>query len=320
MKTIENLFQRYIQYRKAEGRKPLLNSGLDSFYTYCKTNGICQQPLSQEIVNKWLSPRLETESAISYQTRYYHFISFLRFANEHGYTNIAEPSKPKPAKSTYIPHIMTFEETKRFFEACDQLSSIPFHSKSPKMQRRQRLVRIEVPVFYRLMYSTGMRPPEVRCLMRTDVNLQTGEVHVHNTKGYAEHILVLHDSMLHLLKQYDERMDMMMPNRIYMFPDEDGNLYDASWQNRMFQKCWHIANDTKCVAYCFRHHYAVDNINKLIGEGIEANEKLVALSKSMGHASFQETLHYYSLVPEFGKIIDDVNDDDVLPNISDYEI
>ena len=38
----------------------------------------------------------------------------------------------------------------------------------------------------------------------------------------------------------------------------------------------------------------------------------------MGHASLKETLHYYNLVPQFGKILEDLSDDELdelLPNI-----
>ena len=122
--------------------------------------------------------------------------------------------------------------------------------------------------------------------------------------------------------EYDRKMEAKMPKRKMMFPNEYDKPFNSGWQYRMFKTHWSKYNDTKCVAYCFRHNYAIVNINKLIKQGVEANEQLVALSRSMGHASLKETMHYYNLVPAFGKIIDDLSSEEtenLLPNIDDYE-
>lgn len=315
MKPIEFIKEQYIQYRIMSSRKPNLNTGLRYFLDWVTKEYPTEKYFTQEMVDKWLIHR-DGESPISYQTRYYHTISILRFARERQWTSVMEPMPPRPAKSTYLPHIFTQIELANFFRACDEYSEERFYF--VKSQRRHHLMTIEAPIFYRLMYSTGMRPPEVRCLMRSDVNFDNGEAKIHNTKGYNEHLIVLHDTMLELLRLYDADMDNIMPNRIYMFPDENDQPYTTSSQNRLFQRLWHKYNESDCVAYCFRHNYAITNINKLICRGIEANEELMALCRSMGHASFQETMHYYSMVPNFGKLLDDLCDNDleeILPTI-----
>ena len=85
---------------------------------------------------------------------------------------------------------------------------------------------------------------------------------------------------------------------------------------------WKKANDTKCVAYCFRHNYAITNINRILHRGVEGDEDLIALSRSMGHASLKATLHYYNITPQFGKILEETGENhfnDILPNIDNYE-
>ncbi len=318
MMSIQEMREKYIEYRMLSGLKPSLNSGLVYFLKFCSTKG---NKITQEAVDEWFVKK-ESESPISYQTRFYHALSFIKHANERKWIKIIEPKRPRPAKSVYVPHMMTQTELKNFFDSCDSMKPTPFHKKSRKMIQRQKLTSIIVPVFYRLMYSTGMRPNEVRLLERKDVNFETGEVIVHNTKGYNEHSLVLHDSMLDLLKVYDTEMDENVPKRRMMFPNESDEPYNAEWQWRMFKTHWEKYNDTKCVAYCFRHNYAITNINKLIRLGTEATEQLVALSRSMGHASLKETLHYYNFVPQFGKLLEDLGGDELdelLPNIEGYE-
>ena len=318
MISLQEMTEKYIEYRLLSGQKPSLNSGLAYFLKFCATKG---DKITQEAVDEWFVKK-ESESPISYQTRFYHALSFIKHANERKWIKVIEPKRPRPAKSIYVPHFMTAVEIKNFFASCDSMLSEPYHKNSKKMERRQRLVNIIVPVFYRLIFSTGMRPIEARLLRRSDVDLKNGEVIIRHTKGYNEHMLVLHDTMLDLMKSYDELMNLLFPDRKMMFPNENDEPYDASWQNRMFQTHWSKYNDTKCVAYCFRHNYAITNINKLISIGTEATEQLVALSRSMGHASLKETLHYYSLVPQFGKILEDLCDselDELLPNIDSYE-
>lgn len=310
--------EKYIEYRLLSGLKSPMNNGLDNFLKFCISKG---NKINQEAVDEWFLKK-ERESQISYQTRFYNVLSFLKHANERRWIKIIEPVRPRPAKSVYMPHFITAVELNNFFSSCDNMEPVPHHKNSKKMVRRQQLASIIVPVFYRLMYSTGMRPNEVRCLERKDVNFNTGEVLVHNTKGYNEHILVLHDSMLTLLKAYDSVMEDKIPNRKMMFPNENDEPYNDAWQRRMFEKHWNKYNDTKCVAYCFRHNYAITNINKLIKLGQEATEQLVALSRSMGHASLKETLHYYNLVPQFGKILEELGDNElneILPNIYNNE-
>lgn len=70
-----------------------------------------------------------------------------------------------------------------------------------------------LPVFFRLLYSSGMRTTEAILLERDDVNLENGVVSIKRGKGYDQHYAVLHDTMLDLMRTYDGRMDELVPNR-----------------------------------------------------------------------------------------------------------
>lgn len=72
-----------------------------------------------------------------------------------------------------------------------------------------------VPVFFRLLYSSGMRTTEVRLLHRKDIDLQSGIIKIKQTKGHMEHYVVLHDTMLELMKIYDKAIEKLQPNRTY---------------------------------------------------------------------------------------------------------
>ena len=45
------------------------------------------------------------------------------------------------------------------------------------------------------------------------------------------------------------------------------------------------------------------NINQWINKGFDFDDKLLYLSKSMGHATIESTKYYYSIVPGFSEIL-----------------
>ena len=71
---------------------------------------------------------------------------------------------------------------------------------------------------------------------------------------------------------------------------------------RMPAAVW-VMKGTRLLGYEFRHHYAVENINRWVGRGFEFHDRLVFLSKSMGHTTVESTKYYYSIVPGLSKII-----------------
>ena len=134
--------EKYIEYRLLSGQKPSLNSGLAYFLKFCATKG---DKITQEAVDEWFVKK-ESESPISYQTRFYHALSFIKHANERKWIKVIEPKRPKPAKSVYVPHMMTQTELKNFFDSCDSMKPTPYHKMSRKMIQRQKLTSIIVPV------------------------------------------------------------------------------------------------------------------------------------------------------------------------------
>jgi integrase len=81
-----------------------------------------------------------------------------------------------------------------------------------------RLNKLELPVYYRLLLSTGMRTNEARWLRRSDVDLTEGVVNINQSKGADQHRVALHESMLILLKRYDENM-ANYPNGASSYPN-----------------------------------------------------------------------------------------------------
>ena len=71
-----------------------------------------------------------------------------------------------------------------------------------------------------------------------------------------------------------------------------------------------------------RHEYATRNIMSWDGDAFDAHDRLLWLSRSMGHRSVQSTLHYFTLVPAISdKILEATGErmDEIIPDVWEWE-
>ena len=54
----------------------------------------------------------------------------------------------------------------------------------------------------RLLFSSGIRTNEVRLLLRENVDLKRGILDIQYSKGHDQHYIVLHDSMLEIMRRW----------------------------------------------------------------------------------------------------------------------
>jgi len=309
------LMQAYVFYQKVSGHWNESSSepNLVLFDRYCKKQYPEAELLSQEMVNGWCHKR-DTEINNSCRSRIYVVTSFIRYLRKRGKTDVIEPDIPRQERCTYIPHSFTDAELENFFRACDNLPSV---SHTPQ----QRCRKITIPVFFRLLYSSGIRTNEARMLKVEDVDLYHGILNIRYSKGHTQHYVVLHDSMVKLLKTYNTAIQKQYPQRAYFFPARGNTFHKRQWVQTNFQELWNKYNSSHATAYEFRHHYAITNINRWTDEGFGFDAKLLYLSKSMGHSTLESTKYYYSLVPGMADILEEKTGMDfetIVPEV-DYE-
>lgn len=306
--------ENYVAYRNASGRTSASYvKNLVHFDGYCAREHPLKKELTQEMVDQWCRQR-DTECGNSCISRIYPIISFLRYAIGRKLVDVVIPVAPKYTPRAYIPHAFTREELNSFFNACDSL-------KTPKGIDGD-IRKITVPVFFRLLYSSGMRTTEARLLRKEDVDLGSGVVNIRFSKGFNQHFTVLHNSMLGLMKIYDPAISKLVPHRVYFFPTGTNKGLSDRWVTYFFRKLWAQNSKAYATAYELRHNYAIENINSWIGEGLNTHMKLLALSKSMGHSDVESTKYYYALVPGLSDIINQVTNDtfnEIIPNIRNNE-
>ena len=105
--------------------------------------------------------------------------------------------------------------------------------------------------------------------------------------------------MVDVLAAYDRSVAELQPGRTYFFESCRGGHYKRNWVSTNFRKMWEEANGTgtDVVAYDLRHNYATTNIMSWECDAFDAHDRLLWLSKSMGHRHISSTLYYFSLVP-----------------------
>lgn len=311
-----DIIERFVHYRKASGswNEPAYGLNIKLFDHFCADHypGI---DLSQDMVNTWCAQR-ETENNRSCYTRTLIIREFIDYLQKRNLTDVVPAAPPKPEKKKYIPYAFTNDELSSFFKACDSI--VPYKGRFASILRK-----ITCPVFFRLLYSSGIRTTEARYLQCKDVDLTHGVLNIRQSKGYDQHYVALHESMTELLKKYDQTVSSIQPSRTYFFESQKGTHYSRDWVEENFTSLWFKAKgkSEKVVAYDLRHNYAITNINNWADDTFEFSDRLNYLSKSMGHRWIESTLYYYSIVPRLADTIQEKTEagfNNIVPEVA-YE-
>jgi len=311
------LIERFVVYRKASGswNEPCYGLNIKLFDHFCADKYPECGYLNQEMVDSWCAKR-DTETNSSQDTRTRVVRAFVKYAWGRGFANVILPKRLKPEPKAYVPYAFDDDELLRFFNECDNIT--------PYLGRRSSVIRkLTVPIFFRLLYSSGIRTTEARLLRKESVDLVHGVLDIRQSKGYDQHYIALHDTMTELMCRYDQAISALQPNRVFFFESSKGSNYSRCWVQDNFREFWNRANAPgDVVAYDIRHHYAIVNINSWIDDGFEFNDKLQYLSKSMGHRSIEATRYYYSIVPRLSDTLKEKTEDGfnaIVPEVVDDE-
>lgn len=293
------LFYQFVSFRKASGRwNSSYEKHLRSFDRHCATIYPKAKELSQEMVDTWCKKH-QNENLHSCGKRIAVIKSFLKYAYKRELLDLkckCIPTHGLEKVTIKEPHVFTEEELINFFHSCDEVKAVRY-------RLVDSLMALVIPVFFRLLYSSGMRTNEVRNLNIEDVGLKQGIINIHQTKGYTEHRIALHPTMKKLLQEYDAAVKKLMPNRKYFFANYNNKPYSSSWMVDHFESLWFKYNHSEATAYNLRHNYATTNINSWPAQSELFNRNLLYLSRSMGHATIDTTMYYYHFTPIFAEIL-----------------
>lgn len=268
---------------------------LRKFDAYCYEKHPNDTVLTQELVHGWLQDAA-TQGYIDMAGRGGAIRIFAKYLRSMGYDAYVIPTTYCSYKSNFVPYILSQSELSAFFKATDELTQ--WHC-------GDRFSPILAPVLFRLMYTSGLRPSEIRGIKNSDVNLNTGEIHITDNKRKKERIIVVSDDMLRLLIEYESRKNMLFVHTEYFFPRADGVQYSSQQLGVLCDKCWRLANPdlpSKSLPalrpYDFRHSFASSVLQRWIDEEKDLYTMLPYLRAYMGHEHFSDTAYYIHILPE----------------------
>jgi len=293
------LINQFVSHRKTSGRwSDVYDRNIRSFDMHCATRYPEATLLTQEMVDTWCTKR-QTENPHSWGKRIAVINSFLKYTYNRGLLDLEWNSIPTKGPDNMVikePHVFTDVELNNFFYACD-------HIQISRYGLIDRLMKLTTPVFFRLLYSSGMRTNEARSLDVEDVDLKHGIINIRHAKGYTEHRVALHPTMNERLVEYDAAVNRLIPNRKCFFPGYYDKYYTLSWMDYNFEILWFKYNHNQATAYHLRHHFATTNINSWPAQAEKFNRNLLYLSRSMGHSTVETTMYYYNYTPKLAEIL-----------------
>ena len=221
--------------------------------------------MSREIVLEWIEKR-PNENAKGQQTRASAIRCFGSYLDATGIPAYILPDKFVGGNSNFTPYLFNDEELSSLFKAIDDLrptSRYPF----------QHLI---LPVLFRMIYTCGLRPREGRELLHKNIDFETGEILIAETKGHKERIVVMSDDMLRLCQIYEQKLRIFAPESTHFFPSTNDSYLSGTWINNKLKKCWLDANpgqspDTlpRVRVYDLRNRFASEILNGIIAEYLD---------------------------------------------------
>ena len=264
-----------------------------SFDRHCFEVYPGQQELTQAIVLSWLKP----EPGKSPQT-IHGKAAFVRALGKYqksiGKAAYILPDRFTAGGTVFIPYLFGDDELAALFHEidCYQYPRDPF---------RPLLLR----TYFRMTYTCGLRPNEGRNLRRNEVDLNSGEVRIIETKWRKSRTIVMSEDMLSLARSYASIRDAAFPESAYFFPAPDGGPYSAQKMQGKFK--WFFARIKPGIpkdllpavrVYDLRHRFATAVLNRWLDEKKELSSRLPYLQTYMGHKDWEATAYYIHLLPE----------------------
>lgn len=262
---------------KYKGEKYLLHQ----FDTYLVEHGFSGDELTREMVEGY-SLRPASESPKTVEVKLSVVRSLGTYMNKNGGTAyFLEPSKKAQAIS--LPSYYDNDSLTRLLRAADT-----YHGRSPWM-------KYVVPVYFRLLYITGMRENEGCCIERCDVDYEKKRILIRGAKNDKDRYIYISDFCCDMLKRFDGIMERYKPGRKYLFPSSgnlDNHIYDK-YLFQVFNVLRHVSNIPESLTiHSLRHTYVIDKITEWENSGIDVNAMIPYLSKQLGHSSIKETYYY----------------------------
>jgi len=285
----------FIRYKRAQGLKyEMVPRNLRRFSRFLSANSFDEMCISRELVEKWCA-RGMNERASTQRLRIAYTTQFLKYLVDKGVAvSLPRPKKKLQSAGTFVPHIFSNDELRRFFESCDQVKA-----------RTPSVMPVLLPVFFRLLLGCGMRVSEALNLRFGDIDLENAIVTVRMSKFEKDRLVPLSDSVATLLRNYsDEHHKIPKGDDALYFTHRDGRKINKDVIYRWFRKVlWsagisHGGPSKGPRVHDFRHTFSVYSLKAMADKGMDIYCALPVLSTYLGHSSVSATSQYVRLTQD----------------------
>lgn len=260
--------------------------------TFLCRNTLSEKYITKELCDLWCKKRTY-ETVTNQASRISTMRVFCRYLNDIGIPAYIPPKGITKKRTRYDAHIYTDEELQHFFDAVDKSKSV-----SDSCPYRSDVM----PVFFRILYTSGMRVSELRLARIRDVDLEKGYIHVLEAKNHKERLIPIHPLLMLRCRELKEKIHATSPDDEYFFmilpgkPMTLGNVYKNFRRYLEQAGISHTGKGPRI--HDFRHTYCVNLLRKWADEGKDLIAYLPYMRTMLGHESFEETAYYLKLTAE----------------------
>jgi len=264
---------------------------LKKFDEYYFRNGYSGSRLTKPMLDGFIYLAEERPSSYYLKERLMH--DFAKFLMKNGCHEVYVPEiKSAPQnQDTHIPYIFTEDEMAQIFHAIDSWKDSFYTNRS-----------VIDPVFFRLLYGTGMRVSEALNLLVRDFNPTEGILTIYHAKNNKDRLIPLTSSLTERVIKLKEKIHRYSSDGAYLFTTKNNNKIDQSTIYRRFRDYLQSAgishSDAGPRVHDFRHNFAVKCLKDWVLSGEELTNLLPYLAAYMGHSDFRGTQYYLRLTAD----------------------
>ncbi len=249
--------------------------------------------LTKEIVLEWCKKK-SYEAQANQCSRASIIRQFAVYLCNLGIDAYVIPKAYYPTEEQYIPYIYSREELIRFFgrtDKCHYVSECPCR-------------HYIMPVYFRMLYSCGLRLSEARLLKVVDVDLEKGIITIHQSKNDTSRLVPMSADITNRSRIYFNQVHLYSKADDYFFPGMDRkpmtiqNIYHNFRRFLWRAGISHGGRGKGPRIHDFRHSYACHCLKKWVIEGRDLSVYLPVLKTYMGHDSFEETAYYLRMTAD----------------------
>lgn len=186
---------------------------LRMFDNFCKGYEVQNYTITKEIAVAWCKNR-PNEKDITRHGRVGEMQRFAQYLCQQGYPSYLLPALPKRGE-THTPYIFSKEELHHIFERLDNL--IPTNA-SPNRHHT-------MPVLFRMLYGCGLRISEALSLLKSDVDLDNGILHIRHGKNGNERLVPMSATLTKECCKYVKIVHKHTKDLTPFFYTKDGTAY-----------------------------------------------------------------------------------------------